>query len=79
MVAAFLSAVSEALARFFSWREASVNHQAETEVLQDKKDLEKACNFAELAIELVENRGYFMRNKDEKKFIRLVKGFRKYK
>ena len=74
-----ISTAMEALAKLFSWREASIDNQAASEVINDKKDLQKACNYAELAVELVESRGFFMRNRDEKKFQIFVKKFRKYK
>ncbi len=79
MIMAMVSAISEALAKLFSWRETSVKEQTTTEVLNDKRDLESACVYAELAIEQVEDFGTFPKKKYKKKFEQLVHNFRKCK
>lgn len=74
-----VSSFLECLNGLFHWREAISNNEVTHEIISDKKDLEKACNYAELAVELVQQRATFEREKDKRRFSNLVKKFRKLK
>lgn len=76
---AVIKACADMIANFFGWRESVSDNQATHEVIDDKQDLEKACNFAEEAIEIVEKEAIWIESKSQSKFRLLVKKFRKYK
>ena len=76
MITAMVSAISEALTKLFSWRETSVKEQTTTEVLNDKRDLESACVYAEAVIKLVEEKAEFIKPRFEKRFKELAEKFR---
>lgn len=69
----------QTLTSLFSYRETVSANQATAEVINDKKDLQRACNYAELALELVQSKAKFDKKRDDKKFQRLLKKFRRYK
>lgn len=77
MISAMVSAIAEAFRGFFSWREASVDEQATTEVIGDKKGLEAACLYAEEAFKLVEEKAEFVKPRFEKRFKTLANKFRR--
>ena len=76
MITPMVSAISEALTKLFSWRETSVKEQTTTEVLNDKRDLESACVYAEAVIKLVEEKAEFIKPRFEKRFKELAEKFR---
>lgn len=78
MIAA-IRACADMIANFFGWRESVSDNQATHEVIDDKQDLEKACNYAEEAVEVVEQNAVWLEEKHKNKFTSLVKKFRKYK
>lgn len=76
---AIIKACADMLANFFGWREAVSDNQATHEVIDDKQDLEKACNFAEEAIEVAEQEAIWLKERHRRKFNIFVRKFRKYK
>lgn len=69
----------EAFSGFCNWRTALSENQPIKEVIEDKKDLEKACLFAEQAIAIVETSAVFPKAKQYKKYRHFVRKFRRYK
>lgn len=67
-----------ALANFFTWKTTKQNKQIETDVLNTKIKLKRACMWAQEAIELVEKYATFQDEKMQDKFKRAVKRFRKF-
>lgn len=76
---AWLSLLLESLNSLFHWRETVSANEATHEIIDDKKDLQRACNYAELAIELVQSKAIFAKKRDKKRFQVIVKKFRRYK
>ena len=81
-----LEALTTMFASFFNWRTVNTEHQLESEILEDKTDLEKnierlqrACIYAEKAIQIVETHSNFDKNVNKKHFDKNVKKFRKTK
>lgn len=74
-----IRAIADMVANFFGWRTSVSDNRATAEVIDDKRDLEKACRYAEKAIELVEEEAAFLKERVEDKFKKFVKLFRKYK
>lgn len=75
----WVSLFLQSLNSLFSWRKTVSDNQATHEIINDKKDLQRACNYAELALELVQSKAKFDKKRDDKKFQRLLKKFRRYK
>lgn len=78
MYSALLKAVADMFASFFNWRSSANETQLEREVIEDKRDCERACNYAESAIEIAE-KGVFLKKNDKFRFNFFVKKFRKFK
>lgn len=74
-----IKAISDMFACFFSWRTAETENRLEKEVIEDKRDCERACSCAESAIEIAEKGAVFLKRKDKFRFDFFVKRFRKYK
>lgn len=75
---AAINAVGNALKSVFDFASNSKDHQAETELIKDKKRNDKALNAAETAFQIVfKNIGLFA-SKDRKKLKKLYKRFLKY-
>lgn len=72
-----IKAFFEALKAFFGWREALSENKTANEIIEDKKDLEKACVYADRAITLVFKHASFPRSFTKMRFESLVKKFRK--
>ena len=69
----------KSLDSLFHWRETVSANEATHEIVDDKKDLQRACNYTELMIELVQSKAYFAKERDKKRFQKIVKKFRRYK
>lgn len=78
MYSALLKSIADMFANFFSWRTSASNNQLGREVIDDKRDCERACNYAESAIEIAE-KAVFLNKKDKFRFDFFVKRFRKFK
>ena len=78
MLTEVIKAVAEMFANFFNWRTSSVDNQSTSEVIDDKRDLEKACNYAESAFEIVEAHS-ITPTKYKKRLQKLIQKFRRYK
>lgn len=68
-----------AFSEFFNWRSILSENKPIQEVIDDKKDLEKACLFAESAISIVEADAVFNKAKQQKRFKHFVRKFRRYR
>lgn len=79
MILTTIKAIADMFASLFGWRTTAIDNQTTSEVVGDKHDLERACRYAELAIELVEARAVFNRKLYASHFKRLVKKFREFK
>ncbi len=77
MITDVVKAVADMFSNFFGWRTSASDNQATHEVIDDKKDLERACSFAEEAIEIAEEHAVFLKQNYHFKFKFLVKKFRK--
>ena len=75
---AVVKAVADMVANFFGWRSNAVENQATSEVIGDKRDLEKACNYAESGFEIVEAHAV-LPEKYQKKLEHFIRKFRRYK
>lgn len=75
---AVVQAVADMFANFFGWRTSAENNKATTEVINDKKDLEKACNYAESAFEIVEAHSVTPK-KYSKRLEKFIRKFRRFK
>lgn len=78
-IGALISGLAELFSKFFAWRTAKSDNQALEEVIDDKRDLEKACRFAENAICIAEKEAFFKNKKTYKRFNHFVRKFRRYK
>lgn len=79
MISDLVQSLSNMFANFFSWRTSHSNNEAMHEVIDDKKDLEKACNYAESAFKIVEEEAIFSEERYEEKYNNYVKKFRRYR
>ena len=71
-----IKALADAFASFCNWRTVCVKNQSITEVIKDKQELSEACEYAELAIELVERGAVFRKSKHQRRFRSYVRRFR---
>lgn len=74
-----ITAISNMLAELFGWRTAEVERQLESEVVEDKRDLEKACGFAELALSRAEKYRHLFGKLDRHSFEKNLRKFRGYR
>lgn len=72
-----IKSLFDALSNFFSYSETKKEHQAETEVLKDKDNLEEAVNIAEDILILAVKYKSSMNKKDQRQLLRLIKRFKK--
>ncbi len=77
--AGVIKSVGEVFSSLFDYFKTVKENQSETEVIQDKHDMEKACRYAENAISIVEKSAFFFKKKDKFRFGYFVKKFRKFK
>ncbi len=78
MFSALITAVSSMLANFFEYKTAGVENQAQTDIIEDKKDYKKAADIAEQIIDIAQNYKSDMTFAHRLKFVHLVNNFRKY-
>jgi len=76
-ISAAIKAFFDSLSNFFSYAEASKEHQAETEVIQDKKKLKKCSDISEDILMLTVKYKNCMTPKDQRELLRLIKRFKK--
>ena len=76
MLKAFETAL-DALKSVFDYAGTAKEHQSETEIIKEKRDLESAVNTAEEIIELFNKYQFHLSDDDWKKYKRLVKKFNK--
>ena len=79
MIAAAVQAVAEMFANFFGWRTSASNNQSVAEVIDDKKDLEKACRYADEAVTYVDKHAFWDEVRHANHFDALVRKFRRYR
>ena len=72
-----LEAVTDALKSVFDFASTAKEHQSETEIIKEKRDLEDAVNTAEEIIELFYKYQTYLSDDDWKAYKRLVKKFNK--
>ena len=79
MIASAIQAIAEMFANFFGWRTSASDNQSIAEVIDDKKDLEKACRYAEEAVSYVHKYALWDEVRHLNHFDSLVKKFRRYR
>lgn len=67
------------LSDFFNWRTVLSDNQTVKEVISDKRDLERACLFAEKALGIVNGNAVFEKAKVKKRYEHFVRKFRRYR
>ena len=72
-----LEAVTDALKSVFDFASTAKEHQSETEIIKEKRDLEDAVNTAEEIIELFNKYQTYLTDDDWKSYKKLVKKFNK--
>lgn len=71
-----LQAIFVALSNFFSYSETSKEHQAETDIIKDKKKLKKCSDISEDILILAVKYRTNMTPQDQRKLLRLIKRFK---
>lgn len=66
-------------ANLFNWRTSVSDNEATHEIIDDKQDLERACNYAENAFAAVEAGAVFHKKNQKFKYDFFLKKFRKYR
>ena len=66
------------LAKFLEFKKSKVENQAQTEIIEDKKDYKKATDIAEKIIDIAQNYKSKMTFAHRLKFVHLVDSFKKY-
>ncbi len=79
MYSTLLKSLFDMLASLFDWRSVSIENQAASEVIKDKHRRAIACEYAEKAISIAEQRATFSKKRYRRIFASHVKNFRKYK
>lgn len=74
---ALLQSLLDCALQFAKYGQAKVEHQETTDIISDKKDLEKAGNIAEQIIEIAQKYKSSMSKRDQKRLKSLVKRFNK--
>lgn len=79
MWAAIIKPIADMFASLFNWRTSASDNEATHDVISTKKDLEKACYYADLAVEEVQNHALFPNPKYKRAFEYFAKKFRRYR
>lgn len=74
---ALLQSLADCISQLARYGQAKVEHQETTDIISDKKDLEKAGNIAEQIIEIVQKYRSSMSKRDQRRLKSLVKRFNK--
>ena len=74
---ALLQSLADCISHIAKYGKARVDHQEATEIIADKKDLEKAGNIAEQIIEIAQKYKSSMTKRDQRKLKSLIKRFNK--
>lgn len=72
-----IKAAGDGLKGIFDFASTAKEHQSETEIIKEKRDLEDAVNTAEEIIELFNKYQFHLSDDDWKSFKKLVKKFNK--
>lgn len=78
MYSAMITAISKMLSKLFEFKTSQVENQAQTEVIEDKKDYKKATDIAEKIIDIAEKYKPEMTFAHRLKFTHLVQNFKKH-
>lgn len=76
-ISLMIKALFDSLSNFFSFAETNKEHQAESEIIKDKKKLKKASDISEEILMLTVRYKKYMTPKDQAKLLRLIKKFNK--
>ena len=74
---ALIQSLLDCASQFAKYGQAKVEHQETTDIISDKKDLEKAGNIAEQIIEIAQKYKSSMSKRDQRRLKSLVKRFNK--
>ena len=74
---ALLQSLLDCASQFAKYGQAKVENQETTDIISDKKDLEKAGNIAEQIIEIAQKYKSSMSKRDQRRLKSLVKRFNK--
>lgn len=78
MYSAMITAISKMLSKLFEFKTSQVENQAQTEVIEDKKDYKKATDIAEKIIDIAEKYKPEMTFAHRLNFTHLVQSFKKH-
>lgn len=78
MYSALITAVSNMFSKFFELKTTSIENQAQSEVIEDKRDYKKAVDIAEKIIDIAEKYKPEMTFAHRLKFTHLVQSFKKH-
>lgn len=78
MYSALITAISNMFSKLFEFKTAQVENQAQTEVIEDKKDYKKATDIAEKIIDIAQNYKQKMTFAHRLRFVHLVQNFKKH-
>lgn len=76
-MSAMVKALCDCVAKIMDYKSTKVENQETTNILGDKKDLEKAGNIAEHIIEIARKYESSMSGRDQRKLKSLIKKFNK--
>lgn len=79
MWASLIKPIADMFASLFNWRTSASDNEATHEVISTKKDLKKACYYADLAVEEVQDHAVFPNPKHKRAFEYFAKKFRKFR
>lgn len=72
-----IAAICNLFSKLFDFQTVKTEHQAETEIIEDKDRLEEALNIAEDILLLAVRYKSSMSKKDQKQLLKLIKKFKK--
>ena len=79
MIAEIVRSVADMFSNFFGWRTSASNNEAMHEVIDDKKDLEKACKYPDEACSFAQAHAFLDEVRHGNHFDMLVRKFRRYR
>lgn len=77
MITATIQAIAEMFSNFFGWRTEESKTKAESAVIEDKQDLERACKYAEDAFDYTSRYATWLLPKYEERYKNILKKFRR--
>lgn len=76
-ISAFLQSIFNAFSKAFDYKKTTIEKQAETEIISEKRDYKKATNIAEKIIDIAIKYKEFMTWNDKRLLTRYINNFKK--